>query len=185
MRRLWLKTEQLRRALYISNLNDKFIPKLECIPLGCVPPARYRTGGLPDRDPPGQSPPPTETPRGSDRHLWKYSLRKLRLRAVQALSGRNYSFPCPVQLYFLHSLRSVVSRHKESSSIFVETWHWKKETSIEKHSIELQSSRVWSELPQRWFCHYWKTSVATNNRNKKLFDGKHAVCSQAVQLLAM
>ena len=28
----------------------------ECIPVGCVPPAHYRTGGLHDRDPPGQRP---------------------------------------------------------------------------------------------------------------------------------
>ena len=26
--------------------------KQECIPVGCVPPALYCTGGLPDRDPP-------------------------------------------------------------------------------------------------------------------------------------
>ena len=35
--------------------------KQECIPVGCVPPALYRTGGvLPDKDPPptGQRPPP-------------------------------------------------------------------------------------------------------------------------------
>ena len=36
--------------------------KQECIPVGCVPPAHNHMGGLPDRDPCGQKPPPTETP---------------------------------------------------------------------------------------------------------------------------
>ena len=44
----------------------------ECIPVGCVPPALYRTGGLPnrdppDRDPPGQRPCWKETPLPPDR----------------------------------------------------------------------------------------------------------------------
>ena len=63
--------------------------KQECIPVGCVPPAHYCTGGLclgglPDRD----LLPWTETPRmetlplWTDKHLWKHNLRKLRLRAL-------------------------------------------------------------------------------------------------------
>ena len=41
--------------------------RLECIPAGCVPPAHYRMGGYPnrdplDRDPPGQRPSWTESP---------------------------------------------------------------------------------------------------------------------------
>ena len=32
------------------------------IPVGCIPPIRQHTGGLPDRDIPGQRPPWTETP---------------------------------------------------------------------------------------------------------------------------
>ena len=32
--------------------------KQECIPVGCVPPARNRMAGLPDRDPPGHTPSP-------------------------------------------------------------------------------------------------------------------------------
>ena len=45
--------------------------KQECIPVGCVPPARYRTGGLchgdpPDRDPPWTETPQTETPLDRD-----------------------------------------------------------------------------------------------------------------------
>ena len=38
--------------------NDYYKIIQEFIPVGCVPPARYRTGGLPDRDTPGQRPPP-------------------------------------------------------------------------------------------------------------------------------
>ena len=34
----------------------------ECIPVGCVPPALYRKGGLPDREPPGQIPPGQKPP---------------------------------------------------------------------------------------------------------------------------
>ena len=46
--------------------------KQECIPVGCIPPAHYRTGGLcpvglPNWDPPGQRPPSwTETPLNRD-----------------------------------------------------------------------------------------------------------------------
>ena len=45
----------------MNNLNwhehiGHFKIKRECIPVGCVPPARYRTGGLSNRDPPGQRP---------------------------------------------------------------------------------------------------------------------------------
>ena len=75
----------------MNNLNwhehiGHFKIKRECIPVGCVPPARYRTGGLSNRDPldrdplgrdpldrdpspwtrtppSGQRPPGTETPR--------------------------------------------------------------------------------------------------------------------------
>ena len=39
----------------------------ECIPVGFVPPARYRTmggGGLPDSDPLGQTPPDRDHPPG-------------------------------------------------------------------------------------------------------------------------
>ena len=77
---------------------DNDLKKQECIPVGCVPPARYRTGvSLTETPPPGQRPhswtetPPgqrtswTETPRTEtplDKHLWKHYLRKLRLRAV-------------------------------------------------------------------------------------------------------
>ena len=45
----------------------------ECIPVGCVPPARNRTavGGLPDRDPPGQRPPWMETPLDRDPPGWR------------------------------------------------------------------------------------------------------------------
>ena len=53
----------------------------ECIPVGCVPPARNCTGASqrppPDRDPPGH-----RTPLWTDRHLWKHNLRKLRMWAV-------------------------------------------------------------------------------------------------------
>ena len=58
---------------------NKFYASQECIPVRCVPPARYRTGegGLPDRPPwtetlPGQRPswintlPQTETPLDRD-----------------------------------------------------------------------------------------------------------------------
>ena len=38
--------------------------KQECIPIGCVPPASNRMGGLLDRDPPGQRVPWTEIPPG-------------------------------------------------------------------------------------------------------------------------
>ena len=54
---------------------SKKCKKQECIPVGCIPPAHYCTGGggvshmetppdrdPPDRDPPGQRPPWTETP---------------------------------------------------------------------------------------------------------------------------
>ena len=61
--------------------------RLECIPVGCVPPARYRMGGYPnkdplDRDPPGQRPPgqspldrdpPGQRPRNRD-SLWTETL---------------------------------------------------------------------------------------------------------------
>ena len=64
----------------------------ECIPVGCIPPAWYHMGSLPDRDPaldrdpPGQRPPPQPLDRDppllwTDKHLWKHYLRKLRLRA--------------------------------------------------------------------------------------------------------
>ena len=54
-------------CVYLSYLTRCQQNKLqECIPVGCVPPALYRTGGLPDRDPspwtetpPGQKPPRT------------------------------------------------------------------------------------------------------------------------------
>ena len=38
--------------------------KQECIPVGCVPPTRYRTGGgLPNRNPPLDRDPPVRDPR--------------------------------------------------------------------------------------------------------------------------
>ena len=55
----------ITRLIQIFDFGTKFSPwtqcKQECIPVRCVPPARYRTGGLHDRDPPGQRPPWTET----------------------------------------------------------------------------------------------------------------------------
>ena len=55
----------IARLIQIFDFGTKFSPwtqcKQECIPVRCVPPARYRTGGLHDRDPPGQRPPWTET----------------------------------------------------------------------------------------------------------------------------
>ena len=51
----------------ITSTRAYCIEKQECIPVGCVPPARYHTGvsqgDLPDRDPHGQRPPWKETPR--------------------------------------------------------------------------------------------------------------------------
>ena len=52
-------------AIYLY-FPQKYFPEQECITVGCVPPARYRTGGLspgdlPNRDPPGQRPPWTKT----------------------------------------------------------------------------------------------------------------------------
>ena len=51
----------------ITSIRAYCIEKQECIPVGCVPPARYHTGvsqgDLPDRDPHGQRPPWKETPR--------------------------------------------------------------------------------------------------------------------------
>ena len=41
--------------------------KQECIPVGCVPPALYRMGGLPDRQPPPDRDPPGQRP-SLDRH---------------------------------------------------------------------------------------------------------------------
>ena len=48
---------------YLAKHFPKPAWKQECIPVGCVPPARNHTvGGLPDRDPPGQKPPPKQRP---------------------------------------------------------------------------------------------------------------------------
>ena len=52
-------------SFIFMQFSAKKFAKQECVPVGCVQPARYRTGGLADRDPPGQrSPPRTETPSG-------------------------------------------------------------------------------------------------------------------------
>ena len=40
------------------DISQKILLKQECILVGCVPPARYRTGGLPNRDPAPSAPPP-------------------------------------------------------------------------------------------------------------------------------
>ena len=72
-RRLLLRTVRIPLECIIVWHNfcrklHKIKKKQECIAVGCVPPVRYRTGGLPDRDPPGQRPPRTETPLGRDPH---------------------------------------------------------------------------------------------------------------------
>ena len=47
----------------------------ECIPVGCVLPALYRTGvGLHDRDPPGQRPPVDKDPPPRDTSVWTETL---------------------------------------------------------------------------------------------------------------
>ena len=53
----------------------KVFIKQECIAVRCVPPARYRGGSLPDRDPPPDRPPWTETsPLDRDLPLWTETL---------------------------------------------------------------------------------------------------------------
>ena len=62
------------RPWVVYHYARKHLCEQECIPGGCVPPARYRSGGvcpvggLPDRDPPGQSPPSRQRPPGQRPH---------------------------------------------------------------------------------------------------------------------
>ena len=54
--------------------NGQIRREQECIPVGCVPPARYHTGGLPDRDTPGaETSPPDREPPGQRHPLWTES----------------------------------------------------------------------------------------------------------------
>ena len=54
---------QVRSKAFCNNLGSTHrLVEQECIPLGRVPPARYRMGGLPNRDPPGHRPPDRDPP---------------------------------------------------------------------------------------------------------------------------
>ena len=75
--RLWMNRNSFKFVVcrsYLRTNNHRH--KQESIPVGCVPPARYRTGGSPWARPPGQRPPWTETPSPRQRppgqrpHLW-------------------------------------------------------------------------------------------------------------------
>ena len=57
-----------------QHFHFKQISKQECIPVGCVAPALYRTGGggLPDRNPPGRRPQHTEPPPQVNRMTDRY-----------------------------------------------------------------------------------------------------------------
>ena len=49
-----------------DNIFNKLVSQQECIPVGCVLPALYCRGGLPDGGSHAQRPPQTETPMDSD-----------------------------------------------------------------------------------------------------------------------
>ena len=78
--------------------------KQECIPVGCVPPARNRTLSMGRVSVRGvcqggrslsRGVSVRETPLSTDRHLWKHNLRNLRLRAVKTFpTTRNKSNRC-------------------------------------------------------------------------------------------
>ena len=61
-----------RHGTVADNRGCDFAGEQECIPVGCVPPARYRMGVLPNRDPWTETPllqtesPQTETPLDRD-----------------------------------------------------------------------------------------------------------------------
>ena len=87
---LTLSKRVQKKLLVVSAVHCKRIFLQECIPVGCVPPTCYRTGGLPDRDrprtktPSWQRAPWTETSPGPPTP-WTESQT-----GVKTLSSRNF-----------------------------------------------------------------------------------------------